>query len=255
MIGNNRDEFNYLKHFSMSPITRLPIAAIGAAGNMMVDSADKTNSPEVTSCSAYTTLKETNQRYQASIGKQTGSFETKTVVAADKQRDFAVVGIRENVHSKLFWPDSHIAEAANHLEPMVHKYAGNIENEPYNEESTYIHSFLAKLAEPEWQQDIDLLGIRPLIEHLAKMQQNFEQVQRNRAVSSASISEVKAASNLRRELENAIRGFMKFAEAMDTVNPGGVWHQLTLTIHQQLEEIERGHRTGGNPSQNSLNND
>lgn len=239
----------------MSPISRLPIAAVGAAGTMMVETCEKTGSAEVTECKAFATLKAANEAYKVSMGKKSGSFATDAVAEADRVRDKDVIGIRYHVHAKTFWPDALVVESAHRMEAMILKYAGNIEDEPYNDESTLIHTFLIRLAEPEWQQNIDLLGMHPLIDHLAQAQQNFEQLQRNRTITAASKSEILAATKQRKELENAIRGFMKFAEAMDTVNPGGVWHQLTLTIHQQLEEIERGHRTGGNPSQNSLNND
>ena len=137
----------------------------------------------------------------------------------------------------------------------MEKYAAGIEDEHYNDESTYIHTFLAKLAEPEWQQDIDLLGVRPLIAHLIQAQQAFEELQRSRSVTTATKSEILAATKQRKELEKAIRAFKQYIEAMDLVNPAGVWHELDLTIRQQLEEIERGHRTGNNPTPDGLDKD
>ena len=164
-----------------------------------------------------------------------------------------MVGIRENVHAKTYWPIAEVTAAANHLEPMVLKYAGNIENEPYNDESTYIHAFLAKLSEPEWQHDIEVLDFRPLVDYLFQTQQNFESVQRNRALDAAAKSEIAAASNKRRDLERTIRAFVKYAEAMEMTTANSVWHALNLTIKQQLTEIERGYRTTTKQSQSEIN--
>lgn len=239
----------------MAHFVRFPVAAIGAAGAVVTDSAEKTNSTEVTGSQAFKNLKAINTEYQLSMGKKAGSLETDTVVEADKRRDWAVVGIRESVHAKTYWPDPSIANAAHRMEPMVIKYSADIEDKPYNDESTYVHAFIAKLAEAEWQADIDLMGIRPQVEYLPQVQQHFEETQRSRALSEATKSEVVAASNKRRDLERALRAFTKYAEAMELTTTSPVWHALNLTIKQQLAEIERGFRASGNQSQTNLNAD
>ena len=236
----------------MPNIVRFPVAAIGAAGVVVVESCEKTNSAEVTGSQPFKNLKATNTEYQLSMGKKQGSLETDTVAEADKKRDRAIVAIRESVHSKTYWPEPAVAEAATRMEPMVLQYSADIENKPYNEESTYVHTFIAKLAESVWQADIDLMGIRPLVDHLPRAQQYFEDTQRSRAVSEAAKSEIVAASNKRRDLERALRTFLKYAEAMELTSSSPVWHTLNLTIKQQLSEIERGFRSSGNQSQSGL---
>ncbi len=236
----------------MSPITRLPIAAVGAAGSMIVETGEKTGSTEVTGCKAFVTLKAANEAYKVSMGKQSGSFDTDEVANADKQRDMAVVGIRLHVHSKTYWPDPLVAQSAQRLEAVVNMYAAGIEDEAYNDESTLIHTFLTKLAEPQWREDITHTEMQPLIDRLINSQDTFEQVQRKRSVTSATESEILAATKQRKVLEKAIRDFMQYADAMNLVNPGTVWYNLVITIRQQLSEIERGHRNGGKQSQSDI---
>ena len=237
---------------NMPNIARLPIAAVGAAGAMIVETGEKTGSTEVTGCKAFVTLKAANEAYKVSLGKQSGSFDTDEVANADKQRDMAVVGIRLHVHSKTYWPDALVVQSAHRLKAVVDMYAAGIEDEAYNDESTLIHTFLTKLAEPQWQEDITQTEMQPLIDRLINTEQTFEQLQRKRAVTSATESEILAATKQRKALEKAIRTFMQYADAMNLVNPGTVWYNLIITIRQQLSEIERGHRNGGKPSQSDI---
>lgn len=239
----------------MAHLVRFPVAAIGAAGSVVVDSCEKTNATEVTGSQPYKNLKATNEAYQTSMGKKQGSLDTDAVAEADKRRDRAVVGIREYVHSKTYWPEPGIAAAANRLEPFILQYAANIENEPYNNESTLIHTFLAKLAEREWEQDRTTLDMQPLIDHLIQAQQIFEDTQSNRSLTSAAKSEIAAASNKRRDLERAIRAFMEYAKAMELTTANPVWHQLNIAIKQRLAEIELGHRTATKQTQSEVDKD
>jgi len=226
----------------MAHIANLPVAAIGAAAKTIVESAEKTGSGEVTGCGAFTNLKEKQLRYMVTRGKQPTNHETLSVVEADKMRDKAVVGLLQAVHSKTYWPEMGVADAAHRMEAVISKLGMDIENRPFNEESNRILNFLTKLGAPELQPDIAALEIYPLISHLAQTQQSFETIQRTRALSSAMVSEITAASNMRRELERAIRGFITYVEAMELVRPSSVWHSLNITIKQQLSEIEIGHR-------------
>ena len=56
----------------MAHFVRFPVAAIGAAGVVVVESCEKTNSAEVTGSQPFKNLKATNTEYQLSMGKKQG---------------------------------------------------------------------------------------------------------------------------------------------------------------------------------------
>lgn len=233
----------------MAKITNFTVAGIGAAGFAAVKLAEESGSAEVTSCPAFTNLKDAHQRFMVSLGKRAGSLDTITVAQADKLRRKALVGLRQTVYSKIYWPDPSIAAAAARMKGFLGQNSKSIEAQPYSEESVRLHALLKKLAEPEQQQDIAALAVEPLVEQLAQAQQRFEAIQRTRSEASAAESEIPTASTMRRELEDAIRGFTQYAEAMALVNPASAWEMLRLTIRQRLAEIEAGHRPKRAPKQ------
>jgi hypothetical protein len=226
----------------MANLTRLPVATLESVSGEIINDAEATGKAEVTGCALLAALKGSKESYTQGYNKLRGSTYTAKVQAADESRDDRLVGLRTFTLALTYSWDSAIQTAARNMLAVLNMHGTRLEVLPLDEESGKIHKLLSDLGKQEYAANIQALGLQPWISALGDAQSAFEAVSTDRTTERASASDIASASAQRKALQLALTGFIKYVEAMDSLNADAVWHGLLTSIQQRLAAAEAGIR-------------
>ena len=228
----------------MGSLTKLSVAELSVGAVRIQEVVKTTNNPAVMNSPLYTNLVEKERLFTDAFNKTNGSIYTKKVNASDKIRDDAVLGLFGHVKSLLRSPIPAVAQAAGRVHDVLrtHPSAYNINRKKHAEESGLIRKLLAHIDTAVTTADIETLDLRPWIEAVRTGQDDFEAIYDERSTENATEAEIESATNQRAELQAAIRGFMKYVDAMAIINTDPFWHNLSIQIEERLAEIARNSR-------------
>ena len=235
----------------MGSLTKFSVAELGTGAVRIIDLVRATNNQEVIKSPAFVNLEVKEKLFTSAFNKVEGSLYTKNVAASDKRRDDALVSLYGHVKSLLRSPNPEVAQAARRVNDVLktHDTAYVIAKKKHSEESALVRKLLTHLDSAIADADLDLLDLRPWIDAVKAEQNTFEAIYDKRSTENATEAEIASATNQRAELETAIRGFMKYVDAMATISTDPFWHNLNIQIEERLDEIARNSRPNSRNTQ------
>lgn len=170
--------------------------------------------------------------YDQSYSKNTYSGKGETVAEADRKRDELFVGIRSYLQGYLKLKSLPYYAEAEALYSIFKTHGLKLDSLSYSSESAQMKQLLADLAQVENQTRIGKLALTTAYSQLQSAQQAFEQIFAEQAQANAELRQQKSATSLRKDVEEKLRNYLAFINAMQSVNG---WQPLYLDINEILK--------------------
>lgn len=194
-------------------ISKIPVASLGGVTDRVITTTKESNLPEVIGDTTFTNVVEKSDRYTDGLSKRLYSKLTNDMVALDKKRDGISRRMNEYVLSLLESPIEAMHAPARRIYDIIERYP-NVESEPYADESKHLRKMIAELRDASLKDDVALLNLKPWIDALEAANEEFEAKIIERGNDLVAIREVKSATTLRRDLEQALRDYFEFVHGM-----------------------------------------
>lgn len=233
----------------MPNLSHLPNSALGTTGQRIVDVVLGTNNQEVIQSSHFTNLQAKNKSFDTSFNRMPMNIHTEMVVKLDRIRDNAVRSIFSHLKGQVNLPDPAISEVARKALAIARAVGtpSYIVSRPHSEESKEIRKLLTNLRTNLTLEEIALITLKPSLDAVDSTQNNFEDYYGTRSDDKAQKAEIDSATKERGDLEAAIRGFIKYVEAMELTTGAPFWHELGMRIEERIQEILRNSRPNSRP--------
>jgi len=238
----------------MPSLAHLPVSALGTAAERIVELVRATNNDELIRSTQFLNLETKEGRYACGFNKLAACLYTKEVIVADKKRDCCLIALYAHVTAERHSPYPEAQRAAQRIYNVMkaHGTAAIMGNMSLGEESMAIRKLLTNLVADTHMADMDTTNLAVWVGALSRAQKEFEAVYARRASQNVSDAEIFSATTQRRELEAAIRGFMKYVDAMATVGTDPLWPDLNRKIEDCLTELAHGLRSEGRPKPEAM---
>lgn len=191
---------------------------------------------DVVTDTAYTNLEQKSEKYRQSINKRRFSDLTDEMVALDKNRDSLSSAMRSNVASQLSSPIASMRDAALQVQRVLDRFVG-VEVLSFGDESVNLRNMVTELRAPELVDAVTALNLKPWIDAIEKANEDFELKIRERGDDVVAIHEVKSASVLRRELEQALRDYFEFVHALVILKKTDDYRNFEKRLYERVEAV------------------
>ncbi|SDB89502.1 DUF6261 family protein [Williamwhitmania taraxaci] len=233
----------------MPNLSHLPNSAIGTTGERIEDVVLGTNNQEVIQSSYFTNLQARNKSFDTSFNLMPMNMYTENVVKLDGLRDKAVRGLFSHLKGQANHPDPLISEVGRKALTIARAVGtpSHIVALPHSEESKEIQKILTNLRANLTPAEIVRINLQPWIDAVEGTQNEFETIYGTRSDDKAQKAEIDSATKERGDLEAAIRGFIKYVEAMEITTAAPFWHDLGMRIEERIQEVLRNSRPNSRP--------
>lgn len=205
-------------------------------GLLLAETSMKSGSESIKNSPIVAALLAVAKELFEAINRESYSKLSTKVKVLDKRRDGVYIGVRTYVASMLYSIDESIVAVATRIEQVLDKHGVGIEKKNYLEESTLLRKVLADLKAPELAADIIKIGLTRQLAELETAMNDFDAVFNERTVDEVSIKEQLSVSAQRRELEEAIRNFMGYANYTALTDPS--WANLVKLLEPDVARIK-----------------
>lgn len=205
-------------------------------GLLLAETSMKSGSESIKNSPIVATLLTVAKELFNAINRESYSKLSKKVKALDKRRDGVYIGVRTYITSMLYSIDESIVAAATRIEQVLDKHGTGIERKNYLEESTLLRKVLEDLKAPELAADIIKVGLTRQLAELETAMNDFDAVFNERTVDEVSIKEQLSVSAQRRELEEAIRNFIGYANYSALADAS--WADLVKLLEPDVARIK-----------------
>jgi uncharacterized protein Yka (UPF0111/DUF47 family) len=205
-------------------------------GLLLAETSMKSGSESIKNSPIIATLLTVAKQLFDAINRESYSKLSPKVKDLDKRRDGVYIGVRTYVTSMLYSIDETIVAAATRIEQVLDKHGVGIEKKHYLEESTLLRKLLADLKAPELAADILKIGLTRQLAELETAMNDFDAVFNERTVDEVSIKEQLSVTAQRRELEEAIRNFIGYANYTALADPN--WANLIKLLEPDVTRIK-----------------
>ena len=208
-----------------------------------------TNNQEVIQSSHFTNLQARNRSFDTSFNRMPMSIHTEKVVKLDRLRDKAVMGIFSHLKGQANHPDPLVSEVGRKALAIARAVGtpSYIVALPHSEESKEIRKLLSNLRANLTPDEIARINLQPWLDAVEGTQDDFEAIYGTRSDDKAQKAEIDSATKERGDLEAAIRGFIKYVEAMEITTGAPFWHELGMRIEERIQEVLRNSRPSSRP--------
>lgn len=176
---------------------------------------------------------ETNSRYQKIVIKKAFSGKGPDVAEQDNYRDKLYRSLRRMLRTFTTLPDVKKAHAASELLKAFDE-AGSIDNLSYEDENTVMRKLMEILSTEENQAHITTVGLVTDFAALEKAQTDFEKIADAQTQENSELRQMDNASDVRHDLEEALRRFFALVSAMKNVPE---WVDLYYDINELIKEV------------------
>jgi len=217
-------------------VSRVPVAGLSAVTWRVVETAQESKMVDVVTDTAYTNLEQKSEKYRQSINKRRYSELTDEMVSLDKNRDSLSSGMRKYVASQLDSPVVSMSDAALKVQRVLDRFVG-VEVLSFGDESVNLRNMVTELRATGLQASVTTLNLKPWIDAIETANEAFESKIRERGDDVVAIHEVKSASVLRRELEQALRDYFEFVHALVILKKTDDLKNFEKRLYERVEAV------------------
>lgn len=226
----------------MVSLTRFPVATAEAIATGVIYDAANIKVKQFVENPLYQNLVKCKEAYSQGFNKMRTSPHTANLMAADEGRGRRLVGLRAFVLAHTYSWDPTIKAAADEIMAMLDSHGTGIETLSHSEESGKIHKILNDLGKEIYSKSIATIALQPWIVALTTAENEFELVDADRTAERASTKDIASATKQRKELQVALKNFIKYVEVMAEMNDDQSWRNLLAQINQRIAAAEAGYR-------------
>ena len=228
----------------MSTLSHFPNSTLGTLANRIENTVVGLNRREVLESPKYLFMVNANKMFTLGFNQVDRSILTPEIKAVDKQRNAFLKSLWDQVKSDLNSPLPNVQQAAFRILNIL-KSEGSLSSImalPMGDRSRIVQKLLDNLAGSSAQADVATLNAGVKVDALAAVQGEFEAVYARRSDEKAVAGAIASATKQRRELEDAIREFMKFVDSKANVDADIFWRDLHSKIQERIDELSRSYR-------------
>ena len=228
----------------MSTLSHFPNSTLGALANRIENTVVGLNRREVLESPKYLFMVNANKMFTLGFNQVDRSILTPEIKAADKQRNAFLKSLWDQVKSDLNSPLPNVQQAAFRILNIL-KSEGSLSSImalPMGDRSRIVQKLLDNLASSSAQADVATLNAGVKVDALATAHGGFEAIYARRSDEKAVAGTIASATKQRRELEDAIREFMKFVDSKANIDTDPFWSDLRSKIDERIDELSRSYR-------------
>lgn len=222
------------RHFS-----RIPVASLGTLSNRIIELAENSKLDEVLKSEKFQTLLKINETYQQSVLKKKNSDLTKDIEEADNQRDYILKSFRKHINASAVSIVPEIKSAGEKAKAILDRFGNDIEKLPYAEESAYIVKIISEFKSDDVADIAEALNLPLWIRSLDRTQNAFEELFKQRSLDEHTLGEVASASELRKEVVDAIINLHSYIENGAGFKGDKSWKDLEEVIAESIEKTAK----------------
>ena len=109
-----------------------------------------------------------------------------------------------------------------------------LDRKSYAEETALLKKLIESLNNPNNQSKLRAIGLDMTYEELKRKQMDFERLYSEQIEANAELRMEKSASSLRKDLENTLRNYLKYIDAMKSVpNYKELYYELNELLKKE----------------------
>ena len=179
-------------------------------------------------------LEQEYNTYKDAFVKQTYSGKGKELAKLDEERDDVFSQMRNylKAFSEAKFVPHH--EEAKELYEILKQHDLGLDRKSYAEETALLKKLIESLNDPNNQSKLRAVGLDMTYEELKRKQMDFERLYSEQIEANAELRMEKSASALRKDLENTLRNYLKYIDAMKSVpNYKELYYELNELLKKE----------------------
>lgn len=179
-------------------------------------------------------LEQEYNTYKEAFVKQTYSGKGKELAKLDEERDDVFSQMRNylKAFSEAKFVPHH--EEAKELYKILKQHDLGLDRKSYAEETALLKKLIESLNNPNNQSKLRAVGLDMTYEELKRKQMDFERLYSEQIEANAELRMEKSASSLRKDLENTLRNYLKYIDAMKSVpNYKELYYELNELLKKE----------------------
>ena len=179
-------------------------------------------------------LEQEYNTYKEAFVKQTYSGKGKELAKLDEERDDVFSQMRN--YLKAFSEAKFVPhyEEAKELYEILKQHDLGLDRKSYAEETALLKKLIESLNNPNNQSKLRAVGLDMTYEELKRKQMDFERLYSEQIEANAELRMEKSASSLRKDLENTLRNYLKYIDAMKSVpNYKELYYELNELLKKE----------------------
>ena len=223
-----------MKNNIRTKVQKLPNGSLGTLAIRINESVQKSGIAQAQNTKQFTLLSQVNGRYQALI-KPKGQKEISDAVKQKYElREQLLKKIGSYCSGLINSPDEETRLAAIQVNKILTGFGGNLSRMKLAEQAIRYIRIIEMLQSPELAEAIQTLKLTDVVVQLDAIQREYESYYTGRGDERAGFT---YASNLRKELADAIVEHYEECCWMAKQNDTDEWRLLVATIERRLAEI------------------
>ncbi len=215
-------------------VQKLPNGSLGTLAIRVNESVQKSGIAQAQNTKQFTLLSQVNGRYQALIKPKDQKEISDAVKQKYEMREQLLKKIGSYCKGLINSPDEETKLAAIQVNKILTGFGGNLSRMKLAEQAIRYIRIIEMLKSPELADSIQTLKLTDVVVQLDALQREYESHYTGRGDERAGLI---SASNLRRELVDAIVEHYEECCWMAKQNGTDEWKLLAATIERRLTEI------------------
>lgn len=208
--------------------------SLAILGLRIIDTVIKSGIEEAKTSKKFIVLVEVNGRYQIATVPGDDKQVSDSIKALFGGRKVMFNDIHTYLEGLLKSPDLEMREAAIVLFPLVNKFGKSFQGIKIADQSLQYIQIIESLKEPELAPALTTTKLTEKVDAFDQLQQNYESLYMGHGNDSSTKI---APSNLRKEMERAIKSHFDEVHWMSSNFETEPWQTLCKNIEQRFEEV------------------
>lgn len=223
-----------MKNNFRTKVQKLPNGSLGTLAKRINDSVQKSGIAQAQNTKQFTLLSQVNSRYQSLITPKDQKEISDTVKEKYEMREQLLKKIGSYCNGLLNSPDEETRLAAIQVNKILTGFRGNLSRMKLAEQAIRYIRIIEMLQSTEVTEAIQTLKLTDVVVQLDTIQREYESYYTGRGDERAGFT---YASNLRRELVDAIVEHYEECCWLAKQNDTDEWRLLVVSIERRLAEI------------------
>lgn len=181
-------------------------------------------------------LDEVYTEYAEVITKATYSGKGVSVAQINKNRMLSLRAFKTIIEGFSKVEATPQFEDAKRIQELLNSYGTAFDRLGYAEQTAVINRLLKDLDTPAFLVKLQKMSLEPLFNLLKQQQELFKKVYEEQAEANTELRKIKSASNMRREMEKALKRFLDYTTLMMN-NPA--WQPLYYLLNEYVKAGKR----------------
>lgn len=217
-----------------SKANRIGVESLAVLGLRIIDTVNKSGLEDAKVSNQFLSFEEVNGRYQEAVSPNNLKQQKKAIDALFNERKALFEEIYVYLQGLLNSPEAEMKSAANLLFEKVNMYGKSFGRLKIADQSLRYIRIIESLKKPEFNAALAKTLLTAKISQLDQIQLNYEDLYMGLGNTQ---SEKTAPSNIRKEMQDALKLYIDEVRWMATRMNTEPWNTLYKNLEQRFEEV------------------